>query len=222
MYHMENLGKNKTYIRDFFGAYGRSFVGDVKKTLGENCTIIGIENYPSYEYYKIETVCPYDRNLCVSKIANAFVVSVEKGIFAGSTCVVEQCSGIDKSTHIAVISKNGIFKFPAYEGHLDDFDIDFLLGNKGICSAISNEIAVYDITKKYQYFEHMCDQLPEAFWQNYNMVRNVLQSIDFSTFKYLDVAHPEVIDEDKVKNSVREKFLQYAIKHNKEFEELAK
>lgn len=219
---MENLGKNKTYIRDFFRMYGYSFVDDVNKTLGEKCTIIGIENYPSYEYYKIETICPYDRNLFVSKKANSFVVSVEKGIFAGSTCVVEQDSGIEKSTQISVVSKEGIFKFPAYEGLLSDFDIDFLLGNKGLCSAIANEVAVYDITKQYQYFEHMFDQLPEAFWQNYNMVRNVLQSIDFSTIKYLNVAHPEVIDEDKVKASVREKFLEYAIKHNKEFEELEK
>lgn len=219
---MEYLGNNKTYIREFFVESGYNYIDNVKSVLGERCKIVGIENYPSYEYYKIETSCPYNPMLCVSKKTNAFVVSVEKGIFAGGTCVVEQNSGIEKSTNISVISKSGIFKFPAYQGFLNDSDIDFLLGNKGICSAISNEATVFDITKKYQYFEHMCDNLPEEFWQNDNMIKNVLNAIEASKFQFLNVFNKEFINEDKVREQVYFKFLQYSQKHNKNFQEIEK
>lgn len=220
---MKNLSDKKVYIRDMFDKeFGYCQVEDIDRFFGKNCPIVGIENYGNREYYHVLTNIPYGKDYYPGVKASPYIVMVENGIFKGCACIVEEYYGINRHTDVALISNKTIFKFPSFDGILLPSEIDYIVGENGFCEVLANELSCFDVSKQYQYFEFMCEDVPTAFWQNKNNVARLLRSIESNNLKLENVFNPEFVNEKAMKRFAKDIVLSYAKKNLDEETEIEK
>ena len=219
---MKNLSDKKVYIRNLFDKqYGYCCVEELDRAFGKNCPIIGVENYGDREYYHVITNIPYGKDYFPGIKTSPYIIMVENGIFKGSACIVEESYGLGTHTYIAVISDKNIFKFPTFEGTVSIEELDYIVGEKGLCDVLSKELSSFDISKKYQYYQFMCEDVPAKFWQNKNTVARLLKNIENSELELVNVQNPEFVNVQAVKNLAKNTVLAYAQK-NLETDEVEK
>lgn len=211
---MENLSNKKVYIRDIFDKkLGYCCVENLDKFFGKDCPLSAVENFGDREYYHLLTKIPYGKDYYPGIKSSPYIIMVENGIFKGSACIVEENNGLGRRTDIAIISDKKIFKFPSFEGILSASEIDYVLGENGLCDVLSNALLSFDITKQYQYYQYMCEDLPAKFWKNKNTVARLLRNIENGDFVFENVYSSEFVNKQAVKRLAKDTVLSYAQKN---------
>lgn len=217
---MKYLG-NKIFIRDLFCTTGKNRECNFEESFGANFPIKSIERYGSRQYYQIETSCQRERNLYVGVCSSGVIGSVCDGVFKNGAFVVESNNVLSKETNLSVVTETGVFKYPTIKGELKEEDLEYLLSGDGLCDVIARELNVFDISKKHQYYEFMCESLPQAFWTNLDLVAKVnIKFAKSNSLKLIGVQHPELVRSEGVRRMAIDFFNEMERKKSGRFERL--
>lgn len=217
---MKYLG-DKILIRDLFCSTGKNKECDFEKLFGENFPIKSIERYGNRQYYQIETNCSREKNLYVGVCSNCVIGRVCDGIFKDGAFVIEKNNGLREDVNLSVITKAGVFKYPTIKGKLEENDLEYLLSDDGICDVMARELNTFDISKKHQNYEFMCENLPQSFWKDLNLTAKV--NVKFAKSngpKLIGVQHPELVRSEGVERMAIDFFNDMERKKSGRFEKL--
>ncbi len=211
---MKFIDNKKEHVYDIFNGHN-ILNGDLLQNIfGEKCPIQSIENHANRNYCKAFVKHNnVSKMICFGK--DSFFVKIKDGIFKDGILIVENGSEFfEKTTELTAITNDSIFKYPKFKGNLDGEEIDFLLGTNGICQTISDELAIFDITKNHQYYEFLCSDLPERFWKTNNIGKIILDSFNHKKIQYVNVSNPEFVNETLVREKAKETVLSFAQKNS--------
>lgn len=217
---MKYLG-DKIFIRNLFCTTGKNRECNFEELFGKGFPIKSIERYGNRQYYKIETNCIRERNFYVGVCSNCVIGRVCDGVFKEGAFVVEKNDGLRENVSLSVITETGIFKYPTIKGKLEENDLEYLLSDDGICDVIARELNTFDISKKHQNYEFMCENLPQSFWKDLNLTAKVnVKLANLKQPKLIGVQHPELVRSEGVAKMAIDFFNDMERKKSGRFEHL--
>lgn len=214
---MKFIDNKKENVYDILNGHNILNADQLQNIFGEKCPIQSFENHANRNYCKAFVKHNNtSKMICFGK--DSFFVKIKDGIFKDGILIVENGSEFfEKTTELTALTNDSIFKYPKIKGTLDGEEIDFLLSTNGICQTISDELAIFDITKNHQYYEFLCSDLPKRFWQTPNIKENLLKGIDRKEINFVNVIDKDFINEKKVREKAKNTVLSFA-KKNSEIE----
>lgn len=195
---MQFLDSKKYYLNQVFDKQGQGVGQFFSSEFERPSQIQSVGTFVNQNYFKVlvrhknttkEICC--DRGARVSKIND--------GVFGGGVVIVENDSRFSKNTMVTALTNDTIFKFPVFDGQLLDGQIDYLLSDEGLSQVVLGELLTFDISKKYQYYDFICDDIPKDFWRIENIKQKLMSEFAEREIQYVNTENPGFIDERLVR-----------------------
>lgn len=195
---MQFLDNKKYFLNHLYDEHGQWVRDFLSSEFGSPSQIKGVESFVNQNYLKVSVKFKNaTREICCNR--NARVSKIKNGVFKNSVVVVENNSDISKTTTITALSGDTIFKFPVFKGHLNDEQIDRLFSDEGLSSVVLDELLTFDILKKYQYYDFICEDIPEDFWKIENIGQTLMENLRTNPIQYVNTENQNFIDESLVR-----------------------